>query len=65
MEAAKRKAHPKFVERWASEYVRRLLSDGEEDAQKWAVSFFNLQDLPEIAKLAREILIKKGFTFND
>lgn len=58
---SKRKAHPRFIERWAKVYINRLQKDGNEAAKLWAIGFFHRDDIPAIAEKTKEMLFKMGY----
>jgi hypothetical protein len=47
--------HPKFVERWAREYLRRVKRDGRTKAIAWANEFLNPEDAHQLAAVVRRI----------
>lgn len=41
--------HPKFINRWARRYLEVMAREGKEAASAWGASFYNKDDIPQIA----------------
>lgn len=54
------KAHPLMVKRWAKVYVDRYVAHGADEAVKWALGFFDHDDVKLIAEEARLELKRRG-----
>ena len=54
--------HDKFAKRLADIYVHKLVKKGEDEAKIWATQILKTrEDTTQVAKVAGEILKKKGY----